>query len=164
VSDEELKLLLAECVSVCGADLVRDRLRALLAVPSGVEDTLTIIANTGVHPIPKEFLRGDVYSASYGNWDVSSQEGLELEFKRILRGLGTKLQERPWQKIYLIPTGHPVLSLQIKVFVYRVSRINTIDLFYSNGKYYEILLDHRAVLLDGDSNGAANSPEDSDKE
>jgi hypothetical protein len=88
-----------------------------------------------------------VYCASHGNWDASSQQALLAEFRRILGELGRKLNERVWRQIYLIPTGHPALSVQIKLFVYRVARMNTIDLFYQSGRYFEIDINHREIVL-----------------
>src|SRR2546426_12578357 len=112
--DKELTDLLEQCIDVKGRDVVADTLSALLRSGDATEATLTIIANAGVHPIPDAYLRGDVYSASYGNWNVSSQGAVEAEFKRILGELGRKLTERQWKRIYLILTGHPALAIQIK--------------------------------------------------
>src|SRR5690242_3027812 len=134
MSNEDLHNLLERCVSVRGEELVREQLSGLLNGPSAENETLTIIANSGVHAIPSQYQRGEVYAASHGNWNVSSQSDLEAEFKRILVGLGRKLKQSPWKRIYLIPTGHPALAIQIKLLVYRVTRINTIDLFYSKKK------------------------------
>jgi hypothetical protein len=52
-----------------------------------------------------------------------------------------------WRKVYLVPTGHPVVSMQIKTLVYRVLRMNTIDLVYLNGVYYTLDLDQREVAI-----------------
>lgn len=147
--DERLAKLVEECVRSKGQRAVEKSLASLIGAVEAEDDaTLTIVANAGVHAIPSEHLRGEVYSASYGNWDVSSQEALEREFKNILNNLGRKLKERSWSRIYLIPTGHPALSIHIKQFVYRVTRMNTIDLVYLNGRYYELSIDHREVLLE----------------
>jgi hypothetical protein len=146
MSDEGLSKLLSDCVVAVGADRVREHLNEMLQYTAPT-DTLTIIANAGVHSIPTEFLRGDVYAASHGNWSISSREQLEADFKRILVLLARKLKQSTWKQIYFIPTGHPGLSIQIKLLVYRVTRINTIDLFFADGKYYEIQLNHRDISL-----------------
>lgn len=70
-----------------------------------------------------------------------------LELKTILGRLAVKLRSGRWKRVYLIPTGHPVLSLQIKTMVYRLLRLNTIDLYYKAGTYFEIDLDQRAIAL-----------------
>jgi hypothetical protein len=114
-----------------------------------VEPTvLTIIANAGVHEIPQLYLRGDVYEASRGDWDASTEEALLLELKAILSRLASKLRSQRWSRVYLIPTGHPVLSLQIKSMVYRLLRFNTIDLYHKAGAYFEVNLDQRAIALE----------------
>lgn len=73
------------------------------------------------------------------------------ELSGILERLVTQLRERQWCRIYLVPTGHPILSLQIKMMVYRLLRRNTTDLFYHDGTYFEIDLDQRAIALQDDS-------------
>jgi hypothetical protein len=145
--DDKLTSMVEECLRLRGREAVEKSLSSLLELQQPAEAILTIIANSGVHPVPPQYLRGEVYSASYGNWDASSQEALEAEFKRILGELWRKLNERAWKQIYLIPTGHPALSIQIKLFVYRIMRINTIDLFYANGQYYELCIDHREIVF-----------------
>jgi hypothetical protein len=147
MTDEKLTKLVDECLRRRGREAVEKSLSSLLEPEQAADATLTIIANSGVHPVPAQYLRGEVYSASYGNLDTSSKERLEAELRRILFELGRKLNERTWNRVYLIPTGHPVLSIQIKLFVYRIIRINTIDLFYADGQYFELLIDHREVVL-----------------
>jgi hypothetical protein len=145
--------VLEKCVKACGEEVVEKTLSALLAEKQENQNVLTIIANSGIHKIPSHYCRGEVYSASHGNWNISSEEDLKEEFRRILRDLGTKLASRQWSRIYLVPTGHPALSAQIKLFVYRITRVSTIDLVYFNGHYYEIELDHREIVLSGQQNG-----------
>lgn len=144
----DLHKLLDEAVKSRGASAVAEALQGLLK-PSGPESTvLTIIANAGVHEIPRTYLRGEVYRASQGDWDASSEEALRGELNAILARLANKLRSRRWQRVYLIPTGHPVLSVQIKAMVYRLLRINTIDLYHKAGTYFEIDIDQRAIALE----------------
>ena len=138
--DEVLKTRDAEQVVAVLEDLLKQ------SVPEPA--VLTIVANVGVHEIPKAYLRGEVYEASRGDWDASTEEALLLELKAILSRLANKLRSNRWKRVYLIPTGHPVLSLQIKAMVYRLLRFNTIDLYYKAGIYFEINLDQRAIALD----------------
>jgi hypothetical protein len=93
------------------------------------------------------FLRGVVYAASHGDWNASTEQDLVIELSRILSGVVRKLRSQHWSRVYLIPTGHPILSLQIKAMVYRILRLNTIDLYYKSGSYFEIDLDQRAIAL-----------------
>lgn len=146
----DLQTLLDEAVAATSAEQVADTLRRFLEIIPDEPETLTIIANTGLHEIPASYLRGEVYPASRGDWQVSTKEALLKEMTAILSRLATKLRSRSWKRVYLIPTGHPVLSLQIKSMVYRVLRINSIDLYYKAGTYFEVDIDQRAVALKSD--------------
>jgi len=136
-----------------GPDEVRTALMNLDTGPGSDLDSLTIIANAGIHEIPKAFLRGEVYEASRGDWDASTEEALIGELITILSRLANKLRSQQWQRVYLIPTGHPILSIQIKAMVFRLLRLNTIDLYYKAGKYFEVDLDQRGIALKAGSRG-----------
>ena len=148
MSPSDLHRLLDEAVKARGVERVVDALHGLLNPSVSESVVLTIIANAGVHEIPRTYLRGEVYNASQGDWDASTEEALLLELKGILARLATKLRSAQWKRVYLIPTGHPVLSLQIKAMVYRLLRLNTIDLYHKAGAYFEINLDQRAIALE----------------
>jgi hypothetical protein len=142
----DLYELLDRAVSLRGASRVEAALKKLWTDDPETA-VLTIIANAGVHRIPETFLRGEVYEASRGDWDVSTEEALLTELRGILSGVVSKLRSQSWSRIYLIPTGHPILSLQIKAMVYRILRLNTVDLYYKNGFYFEVDLDQRSIAL-----------------
>ena len=144
--NDDLHKLLDRAVAINGSSRVESALRNL-ASDESTQNVLTIIANAGVHSVPESFLRGEVYEASRGDWNVSTEEALVLEIKDILLRLAKKLRSRRWARVYLIPTGHPVLSIQIKAMVYRVLRLNTIDLYYKDGAYFEVNLDPRSIAL-----------------
>ena len=122
-------------------------LQLLVADESGPDasQVLTIVANAGVHTIPESYLRGEVYVASRGNWRVDNDETLNSQVSQILTGVARKLKERQWRRIYLIPTGHPAVSMNIKLLVYRAIRLNTIDWVYINGEYYLLTIDQREI-------------------
>jgi hypothetical protein len=107
---------------------------------------LTIIANSGIHTIPERFIHGEKYIASKGSLDLASREATETTYVRALRSLAAKLNEHPWKKVYLIPTGPATLAMQIKLLVYHVTRLATIDLFYADGDYFELDLHYRTYL------------------
>ncbi len=160
--NEELGDLFGRCVRERGELATAEALRRLLrATPPKEARVLTIVANAGVHEIPSEHLRGDVFHASHGNWNVSTDGDLRSELQRILTGVAQKLKERPWQIVYLVPTGHPVVSMQIKTLVYRALRLNTIDLAYLNGTYYIVDLDQReiAIAAGASSDGSGSAGE-----
>lgn len=112
---------------------------------SNFDNVLTIVGNKGSHKIPEEYLHGEVYAVSSGNLDLSSKESTVAEYRDVLTNLIEKLKERPWSKVYFIPTGPTTLVLQIKIIVYNVLRISTIDLFYSKGEYFELSFDYREL-------------------
>jgi hypothetical protein len=120
-----------------------------LALNSVIQDSrmnvLTIIANQGDHSIPARYLRGEIFVASKGNLDFTSGLIIKRQFMQILKKLREKLQEKSWNRIYLIPTGHPTLSIQLKLSVYRIVRINTTDIFYYGGRYYDLDIDIRKI-------------------
>ena len=70
----------------------------------------------------------------------------KTSYTLVLNRLAEKLFERSWKRIYLVPTGPTTLILQIKLLVYHITRISTVDLFYSKGDYFEIELDYRSYL------------------
>ena len=113
------------------------------------EGVLTIVSNFGMHPIPENFTFGELYIASNGSLDFSNIESVNRELDLIVVNLQKKLFERKWNKIYLIPFGHSVISLNIKMVVFRILRIETIDIFYfGEGKYGAIDRDTRRFLAD----------------
>lgn len=145
---DDLHKLLDEVLKTTDSQHVEAALENLLTLSVPEPAVLTIVANAGIHEIPAGYLRGEVYEASRGDWDVSSEESLRLELTAILSRLAGKLRSGRWKRVYLIPTGHPVLSLQIKAMVYRLLRLNTIDLYHKAGIYFEVSLDQRAIALD----------------
>lgn len=144
----EIHRLLDEALKTRGAEQVVAALERLVTPGTPEPGVLTIVANTGIHEIPPEYLRGEIYEASHGNWDASTEEALLLELNRILSRLVSKLRSGHWNRVYLIPTGHPILSLQIKALVYRLLRFNTVDLYHNAGTYFEVDIDQRALALD----------------
>lgn len=110
------------------------------------EQTLTLIGNEGTHAIPSEFLYGEIYAVTSGNLSLGTREEIYIEYTEALVQLIKKLKEKPWRMVYLVPTGPVTLVLQIKVFVYNILRISTVDLFYSRGRYIEIDIDYRKIL------------------
>ena len=149
---ETLEHLLDQCVSKLGEEAVEKALQLLVADESGPDasQVLTIVANAGVHTIPESYLRGEVYVASRGNWRVDNDETLNSHVSQILTGVARKLKERQWRRIYLIPTGHPAVSMNIKLLVYRAIRLNTIDWVYINGEYYLLTIDQREISIGAD--------------
>jgi hypothetical protein len=119
----------------------------MLAEVDSTKPSLTVVANAGVHRIPAKYLRGEVFEASYGDLDLSTREAATKSIGTILIELAGKLREKEWREIYLVPTGHPVLTAQIKTMIYRVLRKNTVDLLYAGGVYFDIDIDQRKLAI-----------------
>jgi hypothetical protein len=127
----------------------RELAKALLSLVESKDEAsaeLTIISNAGMHAIPSAYIHGTLYPASDGNIDLSTEAAITASYGLVLRKLAEKLKEREWKRIYLIPTGPTTLALQIKLLVYHITRLSTIDLYYSRGNYFELALDYRDYL------------------
>ncbi|MHC5743562.1 MAG: hypothetical protein ACYTXT_16885 [Nostoc sp.] len=146
--DKDIENLLEDCLLYLGYEKFREEIEKLhLKIKE--EDVLTIIVNEGIHPNSPVHERGEIYIASRGNIDFSSQEIVEKEFKEILLSIAKKLKSKPWKKVYLVPFGPAVLSMQIKLLVYRILYIETIDFLYAgHGKYYDLDIDLRTIAAE----------------
>ena len=144
----ELTEIVLRAIKAAGEQEVAHTLAALTQKASSEYDELTIVGNEGMHSIPDTFVHGEKYVATSGNLDLSSCEAIERAYIRALISLAQKLRERTWKKVYFIPTGPTTLGLQIKLLVYHITRLSTIDLFYSRGDYHEIALDYRSYLAE----------------
>jgi hypothetical protein len=114
-------------------------------------ETLTIIANEGVHHLPDSMKRGHVHVASHGNLDFSTISTVQTEYSRILSDLAHLLKQRTWKRIYLVPFGPSTLSMQIKLLVYRITRIETADVFYDGkGNYFDLFIAQRDLIIEAE--------------
>lgn len=145
-STETLEALLVRAKALLGERGLIEALSSLMNPGVSPSEELTIVSNAGMHNIPSAYVHGELYVASDGNLELSSQENISETYASVLQRLAAKLREKAWKKIYLIPTGPTTLALQIKLLVYHVTRLSTIDLFYSRGEYFEIGMDYRTYL------------------
>ncbi|MBD3617856.1 MAG: hypothetical protein HUJ28_00025 [Chromatiales bacterium] len=148
MNSNELSALLEEALRSVGEGRLVEELTRLSKSAVENEGTLTIIANAGVHHLPEKLLRGQVFNASEGTLNFTSQESTKKEFEMILKKLAVKLKERDWKRVYLIPFGPANLSMLLKLLVYRVTHIETIDMFYCNGEYMELDIQIRPLVVD----------------
>lgn len=146
MSEPDIEVLLQAAIESVGAERLKSEL-ATLATESDQCTTLTLVCNSGVHKIPSKYLRGEVYSISHGNFDASTATVLTEELINILSDLAKVLRSNTWKQVYLLPTGHPIISINAKAIVYRLLRINTVDICYLNGEYMEVELNHRDIAL-----------------
>lgn len=111
-------------------------------------ETLTIIANDAIHTLPTSLRRGLVVSATSGTLDFTSADAVRREHVAVVTTLTPILQSKPWGCVYLAPFGPPTISMQIKLLVYRVLRLETIDLLYAGDRgFFEVRLDQRSVIV-----------------
>ncbi|MCG7983772.1 hypothetical protein [Candidatus Thiodiazotropha endoloripes] len=143
MSSNDYKELISKFIDKYGEDELAGYLDVRLSTP---ERTLTLIGNNGTHKIPPEFLHGEVFAVTSGSLQLGTKEEIHAEYKEALARLIEKLKEKPWRKVYFVPTGPTTLVLQIKVVVYNILRISTVDLFYSKGHYMELDMDYREIL------------------
>lgn len=141
--DEEDKITLRSIIDRRGVEFVKD------VLAEEQDNILTIVSNSGVHPVPQEFVFGELYIASTGTLDFSNVRTVNAEIDNIIKALHRKLVEKKWKKIYVIPFGHSVISMNIKLAVYRTLRIETTDVFYFGGGEYGVLDREMRPLLAG---------------
>src|SRR6266436_7434856 len=122
---------------------------------ASAQSILTVVANQGSHHLPEMYLRGTIYVASTGNLDFSSIELVHEQYSEILSRLASVLQSQLWKRIYLIPFGHSTLAMQIKLLVYRITRIETVDLFYDGkGGYSDLQIELRPIIVASDASSS----------
>lgn len=122
---------------------VEDIRLALTALEESKADrVLTIIVNIGMHTLPESILRGDVFFFSEGNVEIGPDfvtETIKILTRRALRFLRGKI----WNKVYIVPSGHPLLVSMATLIAYRVTRVNPTIVYYVDGNYLEANLDVR---------------------
>jgi len=108
---------------------------------------LTIVANEGTHYFPENYIKGDKYVFSTGNFDATSEQTVKTFLEDKLVKLSNMLKQKKWAEIYLVPSGHPLLSLQIKLLVFRITRLETIDIaYFGEDGYYTIKINQRQLI------------------
>ena len=115
------------------------------------DNVLTIVVNQGVHNVPEDLICGELFHASVGNLDFSSRESVHSEFRSVLSNVARKLKSKAWKEVYILPFGPSTLSMQIKLLVYRVTRIESTDLFYMGGsEYFGLVINQREIIVDSE--------------
>lgn len=109
-------------------------------------ETLTIVANAGIHHYHPLHKRGEVFIASEGTLNFSTHETAVAEIELILLRVARKLKEKRWNKVYLVPFGPAPLSLQIKSLVHKILDIETTDVLHiGNGEHIDIHINPRNI-------------------
>ena len=110
------------------------------------ERVLTVVVNFGMHSLPEEILRGDVLFFSEGNVDLS-EEGIHRTMMELSKRAVRFLRSKVWQKIYIVPSGHPALVVLATLVTYRVTRVDPSIVYYLDGKYNDVDFDIRSETM-----------------
>ena len=71
---------------------------------------------------------------------------IQPQLEKVLKRVAKKLEQRPWQTVYLVPFGPSVLAMQIKLLVYRILHIETIDVMHiGDQRYADIAIKQRQI-------------------
>ena len=144
-----------------GEPAVRDALSRILNDDSPGQDVLTIVTNEGVHHLPDAYRRGVVYVASRGSLDFSSIESIHAAFRHVLSETASVLKSRSWRRVYLVPFGPAPLSMQIKLLVYRVTGLESVDVMHvSHGPRVDVDLSLREIIVSADPSTSIPSYDD----
>lgn len=151
-TDQDVITALEAALSTAGRDKVLQTLSALAEIESQESNILTIIMNEGVHYLPDEYKRGEVFVASQGSFDLSSHESVHEEFWQVLRATARKLKSRAWKRVYIVPFGPTPLSMQVKLLVYRVCGIESIEVMQvSGGLRLDVSIPLRELIVKSDA-------------
>jgi hypothetical protein len=140
--ETELKRLLRRY----GARPLHDKLDELAAEGSK-PGTATILVNEGIHYFPETLFQGDRFVVYKGSLDLSNEGSLRAEVTHALSPLATFLMSKKWRKIYLVISGHAVVCMQVKLLVYRITHLETVDLVFDGaGNYLQLALSMRELI------------------
>jgi hypothetical protein len=151
-TDPDVAAALDAAMTAVGKGKVLQILSAVTASQSGETETLTIVVNEGVHHLPEEYKRGEVFVASRGSLNFSSVESLHEEFRRVVRATARKLKSQAWSRVYIVPFGPTALSMQIKLLVYWVCGFQSIEVMHVPGEpRVDVSIDLRKLILESDT-------------
>ncbi len=145
---QKLESLVKEMEARHGKTKTKEILKSMIdkLAPPIPNSTLTIISDRGVHHLPDAYKRGELYYVTEP-LDFKKLPSVENKYKEVLLKLATKLKSNQWKTIYLVPFGHNTLCMQIKLLVFRITRLETIDLFYNDGSYTDLYIYQRDIIL-----------------
>jgi hypothetical protein len=150
--DPDIVAALEVALSTSGKPKVLQVLSAIAETDAAESNTLTIVVNEGVHHLPDEYKRGEVFVASRGSFDLSSAESVHKEFRRVVSATARKLKSRAWKRVYVVPFGPAPLSMQIKLLVYRVCGLESIEVMNKPGQpRIDVSIDLRELIVESDA-------------
>jgi hypothetical protein len=141
----DLEGSLERLIEKFGAKVVSDELHRLRSTKD--LDCMTVIVNSGLHPLPSFLRRGEVYEVTSGNLDFTSEQNALSEIEVAIKQLIQKLAIKRPSKVYLLPWGPAALSCIVKHAIYRTIGVETVDiLFIGEGRYLDIESPFRNLL------------------
>lgn len=121
--------------------------RSFNKILSRTEAICTVVVNAGLHKFPESILLGDVYIFTEGNLHLENSDIFHQELSDHLVKLADYISNRKWKKIYLVISGHAVLNMNVKLLIYRLTRLETVDWVYDGqGSYFECHIPVRSIL------------------
>lgn len=138
----ELKNLIETYIIENGEDSLISTLKKNISNNSN--GIITIIVNQGLHHFPDALIKGEKYICSHGSFNI---DDIKTHIEQTLSDLAKKLKSERWRKIYLVPSGHPLLSMQVKLLIFRITRMESIDIgYFGEGGYKEFVLAQRPII------------------
>ncbi|HKQ08178.1 MAG TPA: hypothetical protein VJ464_23840 [Blastocatellia bacterium] len=132
------------------AGMEEDAIARLLAeLPAQPTNTLTIICNDGLHPIPKEQLPGRVFAATTGNIADQTLEALQQTVADACKHVAQLIKgEGGFAEIYLVPSGYGGLLQKIAETVFQITGkpATTLHFDRKTNAYWPIRIDLRAII------------------
>ncbi|VXC81696.1 hypothetical protein [Sphingomonas sp. AX6] len=127
-----------------GVEAVESYLRGL----SAKTHSLTVIVNEGMHAIPSHLLRGDVFSFSSGQVELEpSSVDKTLDF--LIRRGHDFLKRKNWNKVYIIPSGHPLLVTTATLLVFRSLRVDPVIVsYFGENSYIDVATNIRKRIFE----------------
>ena len=96
---------------------------------------LTVVVNSGMHSIPVDVLRGEVFLFSDGQVDLTI-ENAEKSLDDLIKRAHAFLSQRNWNKVFLIPSGHPLLVVAATLVTFRATRVDPVVVAYLGSEGY----------------------------
>ena len=123
---------LSRLVERHGIDLVKKAIKKLEKSP---RRELTVIVNSGMHSIPEDVIRGDVFVFSEGQVDLTG-DGIDRVLDALIKRAHSFLSGGNWNKVYIIPSGHPLLVVVATLVTFRSTRIDPVIVAYLGSENY----------------------------
>ncbi|WP_300291590.1 hypothetical protein [Brevundimonas sp.] len=100
---------------------------------------LVVVCNAGVHPLPALPPGAEVFNATEGQLDLSSEQSVAAVLDGVAARLKTIFASESFSDIYVIPFGHAAISAAINLMIFRITGKTPKVYFHLGGGEYFIL-------------------------